>query len=180
MISKACLRAIVMHWANDDQICYVVWILSLFTLKPSTVEVDNLHTIRSWEVEYEVVGVKVRKAVETINDPDTTAHILTVDKGTQYRVRVAGQNVQGRKYLSPYTMAATPVDRKWSINCVAQELGSTACCCSCVFKLSGPDIQLELVLLFQSHVVERCSDFMEPIDRHVLEIQGQISANSHI
>ena len=83
-----------------------------FTLQPSAVEVDSLHAIRSWEVEYEVVGVKGRKAEVIISDPDTTAHILTVDKGTQYRVRVAGKNVQGRGYWSPYTMAATPVDRK--------------------------------------------------------------------
>jgi len=47
-----------------------------------------------------------------INDPDTTAHILTVDKGTQYRVHVAGRNVQGRGYWSPYMMVETPVDRK--------------------------------------------------------------------
>ena len=83
-----------------------------FTLQPSTVEVDNLYAIRSWEVQYEVVEVKGRKVVEIISDPDTTAHVLTVVKGTQYRVRVAGQNVQGRKYWSPYMMVATPVDRK--------------------------------------------------------------------
>ena len=73
---------------------------------------DDLHAIRSWEVQYEVVGVKGRKAEVIISDPDTTAHILTVDKATQYHVRVAGWNVQGRKYWSPYMMAATPVDRK--------------------------------------------------------------------
>ena len=73
---------------------------------------DDLHAIRSWEVQYEVVGVKGRKAEVLISDPDTTAHILTVDKATQYHVRVAGWNVQGRKYWSPYMMAATPVDRK--------------------------------------------------------------------
>jgi len=74
--------------------------------------VDNPHTICSWEVQYEVVAIKGRKAEVIISDPDTTAHILTVDKGTQYRVRVAGQNVQGRGYWSLYMMAATPVDRK--------------------------------------------------------------------
>ena len=83
-----------------------------FTLQPSTLEVDNLHAIHSWEVQYEVVGVKGRKEEVTISDPDSTAHILTVDKGTQYRVRVAGQNMQGRKYWSPYMLATTPVDRK--------------------------------------------------------------------
>jgi len=83
-----------------------------FTLQSSTVEVDNLNAICSWEVQYEVVATKGRKVEVIISDPDTTAHILTVDKGTQYRVRVAEQNVQGRKYWSPYMMATTPVDRK--------------------------------------------------------------------
>ena len=73
---------------------------------------STLNAIHSWEVEYEVVGVEGRKAVAIINDPDTTAHILTVDKGTQYRVHVAGRNVQGKGYWSPYMMIETPVDRK--------------------------------------------------------------------
>jgi len=83
-----------------------------FTLQSSTVEVDNLNAICSWEVQYEAVAIKGRKAEVIIRDPDTTSHILTVDKGTQYRVRVAELNVQGRKYWSPYRMATTPVDRK--------------------------------------------------------------------
>ena len=85
-----------------------------FTFQPSTVEIlfGNQYAVRSWEVQYDVVGVKGRKAVEIISDPDTTAHILTVDKGTHYHVRVAGHNMQGRGYWSPYMMAATPVDRK--------------------------------------------------------------------
>jgi len=74
--------------------------------------VDNLHVIHSWEVQYEVVGVKGRKEEVTISNPDSTSHILTVDKGTNYRVRVAGQNMQGKKYWSPYMLATTPVDRK--------------------------------------------------------------------
>ena len=83
-----------------------------FTIQPSTLEVDNLHAIQSWEVQYEVVGVKGRKEEVTISDPDSTSHILTVDKGTHYRVRVAGQNMQGMKYWSPYMLAITPVDCK--------------------------------------------------------------------
>ena len=62
-----------------------------------------------------MVGVEGRKAAEIISHSDASAHILTVDKGSQYRVRVAGRNTQGRGYWSPYMMAETPVDRKWSI-----------------------------------------------------------------
>ena len=58
------------------------------------------------------MGVKGTKVEVIISDPDTTAHVLTVDKGTQYRVRVAGQDVKGRRYWSPYMLATTPVDRK--------------------------------------------------------------------
>jgi len=74
--------------------------------------VSTLDAIHSWDIEYEVVGVEGRKAVAIINDPDTTAHILTVDKGTQYLVHVAGRNVQGKGCWSPYMMVETPVDCK--------------------------------------------------------------------
>ena len=77
-----------------------------FSLKPPT------DAIRSWEVQCEMAGVEGRKAAEIISRSGASAHTLTVGKGSQYRVRVAGRNVQGREYWSPYMMAETPVDRK--------------------------------------------------------------------
>ena len=87
----------------------------LFSFKPSTVEVTTLDAIHSWVVQYGVVGSEGRKKV-VILDPDTTTYRVSVEKGTQYRVRVAGRNVQQWGFWSPYMMAETPVDRKWNIS----------------------------------------------------------------
>jgi len=67
--------------------------------------------IRSWEVEYGVSSAGMTQT-ETVSDPSTTALTLTAEKGTEYRVRVAGVNVRGTGDWSMFESIATPVDRK--------------------------------------------------------------------
>lgn len=72
-----------------------------------------MDAIHSWVVQYGVVGSEETKKV-VILGPGTTTHRISVEKGTQYRVRVAWRNVQQREFWSPYMKAETPVDRKWN------------------------------------------------------------------
>lgn len=90
-----------------------LWVLYIFTLKPPAGEVSTQDAVHSWIVQYEVVGSEGKEVVVIIDNPDSTTHVLTVDKGTPYRVHVAGKNMQGRESWSPYMMVETPVDRKW-------------------------------------------------------------------
>lgn len=81
--------------------------------QPPTVNMTTTDDIRSWEIEYEVVGNVGRRIVLLVNGSATTRHALNVGKeGTQYRVRVAGLNVRGRGAWSPYMVAETLEDSK--------------------------------------------------------------------
>lgn len=51
---------------------------------------------------------------QPVNDAAARSFNLTMlERGTTYRVRLAGMNVRGVGNWSPYMEATTPVDRKW-------------------------------------------------------------------
>ena len=52
--------------------------------------------------------------MQPVNDPAARSLNLTMlERGTTYRVRVAGMNVRGLGNWTPYMEAITLVDRKW-------------------------------------------------------------------
>ena len=63
-------------------------------------------------IEYEMGDMSSRR-MQTVNDAAARSFNLTMlERGTTYRVRVAGMNMRGLGTWSPYMEVATPVDRK--------------------------------------------------------------------
>ena len=65
---------------------------------------------------------------QAVNDAAARSVNLTMlERGTTYRVRLAGMNVRGLGAWSPYMEVATPVDRKWWMMSLMDDVAVYCC-----------------------------------------------------